>query len=148
MEPGWYVNQLLREMAFFFFFIMWHPMKMQCSYIVWFSGKIIALKPCESPLRCSERTRWNQMSSAGTSWSTTSIKWISYCLLTHRVTIVHVGSLSITFQNELDMKSISTSCPSPSLLRLSWHICQAAEAVTCQVTTWPLVSWGWLWVMR
>lgn len=33
-----------------------------------------------------------------------------------------VGSLSITFQNELVMKSISTSCPSWSLLRLSWCI--------------------------
>lgn len=33
-----------------------------------------------------------------------------------------VGSLSITFQNELVMKSISTSHPSLSLLRLSWRV--------------------------
>lgn len=59
-----------------------------------------------------------------------------------------VSVLSITFQNELDMKSIWTPCPSPSLLRLSWNICQAAQAMTWQVTTWPLVPWGWLWVMR
>lgn len=56
-----------------------------------FQEKIIAFKPGESPRLCSERTQGNQMSSVGTPWSTASIKWISYCLLTHRVNVVHSG---------------------------------------------------------
>lgn len=70
---------------------MWYRMKMAYCYTVWFPGKIIAFKPSESPLLCIERREGYQTSSVGTSWSTTSIKWISYCLLTHRVTIVHGG---------------------------------------------------------
>lgn len=136
------------EKWLFFIPTMWHPMKMPYCYTVWFSGKIITFKPGEWPRLCSERTERNQTSSVGTSWSTTSIKWISYCLLTHRVTIVHAGftlyHISKWTGYEVHLNLLPFSIPAETIM----HICQAAEAVTCQVTTWPFVSWGWLWVMR
>lgn len=111
---------------------------MPCKYCstVWFS---------ESAQLCSERA---QTGSVGTSWSITSIQRICYCLLTHRVTMDHGGftvyhtSKWTAYEVHLNLRPILIPVRPP------WPICQAVQAATCQVTTWPLVSWGWLRVMR
>lgn len=55
----WYARQLS---GFYWCIILalWYLMKMPYCYTVWFSGKIIAVKPSESPLLCSGRTEKKQ----------------------------------------------------------------------------------------
>lgn len=99
-------------------------MKTAYCYTVWFSRKI-TFKPREPLWLRGERTECNHASFVGTSWHTTSIKRMPYCLLTLGVTVhsgftvyhiskwtgyeVHLNLLPFPFPAETIMAHLSSS---------------------------------------